>query len=158
MSAGKNACAHDVRADRARLIRVGAIMAGVMALLGRILLALIFIISGISKIGGYAGTVAYMQAKGMPVAPLFLYAAVLIEIGGGLSLATGFRGRIGALVLLLFMIPTTYLFHFKAAFDANFIMIDRGQMTQAMKNLAIMGGLMFIWASGCGKLTIGKDS
>ena len=134
-------------------------MTAIAGLVGRILLSLIFIISGVSKIGGYAGTVAYMQAAGIPVAPLFLYAAVLIELGGGLSLATGFRARISALVLFGFLVPTTYLFHFKPAFDQLASVTEhRLQLVQVLKNLSIMGGLLLVWANGAGKFTIGKDS
>ena len=133
-------------------------MVSFVTLLGRILLALIFIMSGISKIGGYAGTIAYMQGHGIPAAPFFLYVAVLVELGGGLSIATGFRARIGALVLVAFLIPTTYLFHMKPAFDAAFNVVDKLQLIEALKNLGLIGGLLMIYGNGAGKLTIGKDS
>lgn len=133
-------------------------MTSVLTLVGRVLLSLVFIISGISKIGGYATTVAYMESAGVPAAPFLLYAAVLLELGGGLSVATGFRARIGALVLFAFLVPVTYLFHFKPAFDANMNVIDRLQMVQILKNLAIMGGLLMIYGNGAGKFTIGKDT
>ena len=133
-------------------------MQAVATLLGRVFLSAIFIISGISKIGSYSSTVAYMESSGMPAAPFFLYAAVLLELGGGLCLLTGFRARIAALVLVLFLLPTTYIFHFKPAFDQAMNVVDRAQLIQVLKNLAIMGGLLMIYGNGAGKLTIGKDS
>lgn len=133
-------------------------MAAVAALLGRIFLAAIFILSGISKIGGYQSTVTYMEAHGIPVAPLFLYAAVLIELGCGLSLATGYRARWSALALAVFLIPTTYLFHFKPAFDAAMNVTDRMQMIQVLKNVAIIGSCLMVFGNGAGKFTIGKDA
>ena len=60
------------------------------------MLALIFILSGISKIGGYTATVAHMEAAGIPMAPIFLYGAVLVELGAGLMVLTGFRARIAS--------------------------------------------------------------
>ncbi len=128
------------------------------ALFGRLLLALIFILSGISKIGNYDTTVAHMAAKGMPAAPFFLYAAVLVELGCGLSLASGFRARISALLLFAFMIPVTYIFHFKPAFTMGLDVASQAEVIQVLKNLAIMGGLLLIYGNGAGKLTIGKDA
>jgi putative oxidoreductase len=133
-------------------------MQAILSLIGRLLIAMIFILSGISKIGGYAGTVAHMESAGIPWAPLFLYGAVLIELGGGLMVATGFRARIGALVLALFLFPVTYFFHLKPAFDAMGNLADKGQLIQVMKNLAIIGGCLLVYGNGAGKLAIGKDS
>ncbi|MEW6056009.1 MAG: DoxX family protein [Bdellovibrionota bacterium] len=133
-------------------------MASVATLIGRLLLALIFIISGISKIGAYGTTVMYMESRGIPAAPFFLYAAVLVELGGGLCLASGFRARLAALVLFAFLIPTTYLFHFRPAFDAAMNLIDRPQLISTLKNLSIMGGLLLVYGNGAGKFTIGKDA
>lgn len=130
----------------------------VASLLGRLLLALVFILSGVSKLGNYTGTVHHMEAAGIPMAPFFLYAAVLVELGAGLMVLTGFRARLAALALVVFLIPTTMLFHFKPAFDANYNVIDKLQLIQVFKNLAIMGGLLLIFGNGAGKLTIGKDS
>ena len=133
-------------------------MTTIATLLGRVLLALIFIIAGVSKIGGYSATVGYMQSHGIPAAPFFLYLAVLIEVGGGLSILTGFRARYGAMLLFLYLAPTTYFFHFKPAFDAAMNVVDHGQLIQVLKNLAIMGGLLMLYGNGAGKFTIGSDS
>ena len=133
-------------------------MNNVIALIGRVLLSLIFILSGVSKIGSYAQTVMYMESHGVPMAPIFLYATVLIELGCGLSLLTGYRARLSALALAIFLIPVTFIFHFKPAFDPAFNIADRLQLIQVLKNAAIMGALLLVYANGAGSLTIGKDS
>ena len=127
-------------------------------LLGRLLIASIFIASALSKIGNHDKTVEHMTAAGMPLAGALIYVAVLVEVACGILVATGFRARLGALLLALFLMPTTYYFHFRPAFDAAMNVVDQGQLLHVMKNLAIMGGLLMIYGNGAGKLTIGKDS
>lgn len=119
-----------------------------LTLLGRILLSVIFILSGIGKIGDWAGTASSMTAHGMRAVPIFLTMAIGLEIGGGLSVLLGFKARWGALALLCFLIPTTVIFH-------NF-WVFRGaeqhmQMINFLKNLAIMGGLLLLVLRGAGK-------
>jgi putative oxidoreductase len=122
-----------------------------MVLTGRVLLALIFISSGLSKIPGWDSTVQYMEAHGMPFVPLFLFPAIFIEVIGGLSILTGFKTRIGALALLIYLVPVTLIFH---AFWAEQGMDRQIQMVNFMKNLAIMGGLFGIAAHGAGILSL----
>lgn len=86
------------------------------------------------------------------------YAAVLVELGGGLSLASGFRARYGALILALFLVPTTWIFHFSPAFGPDGNVVDRMQLLNGMKNLGLMGGLLLVYGNGAGRLTIGKDA
>lgn len=123
------------------------------SLLGRILLSAIFIIAGLMKIFGWSGTAAYMASKGMPLIPLFLALTILVETGGGLALLVGFRARLAALALFLFLIPTTLIFH-------NFWALEgaaRGaQQTNFLKNLAIMGGLLMVAAFGPGPLSLDR--
>lgn len=133
-------------------------LADIATVFGRLFVSAIFILSGISKIGNYGETVQHMQAVGVPGAPFFLYAAVLLELGCGVMVLTGFRARPAALGLFLFMVPTTYLFHFKPAFDASMNVIDKMQLMQATKNLSIMGGLLMIFGNGAGRFKIGNDS
>ena len=122
------------------------------ALLARILLAGIFILAGVSKIGGFAGTQAYMAARGMPATAFLGFCAILIETGGGLAVLLGYKARPAALLLFLFLIPTTLIFH--TAFGGSFPP-EQAQMQQAMvlKNLAIMGGLLAIAVHGAGGLS-----
>ena len=122
------------------------------ALLARILLAGIFILAGVSKIGGFSGTQGYMAARGMPATAFLGFCAILLEVGGGLAVILGYKARLAALLLFLFLIPTTLIFH--TAFGGSFPP-EQTQMQQAMmmKNLAIMGGLLAIAIHGAGGLS-----
>jgi len=121
-------------------------------ILGRVLMSLIFLESGYGKITGFAGTAAFMEAKGMPLVPLLLTGAIVTEIVGGLSLLLGVKARWGALLLFLFLIPTTLIFHnFWAVPDAERAM----QQIQFMKNLTIMGGLLVVVSVGAAQAGIG---
>lgn len=134
-------------------------MVSILALIGRVLMALIFVLSAFSKIGDYSGTLAYMESRGVPFAPFCLFGAALLELVGGLSLITGYRARYGALMLALFLVPVTYIFHFKAAFLAPVSSPEyKFQMISVLKNLAIMGGLLMVFGNGAGKLSLGRDS
>jgi putative oxidoreductase len=124
-------------------------------LAGRILLSLIFIISGAGKIFGFSGTAAFMASQGLPLASLLLTATIALEIVGGLSLLLGFKARWLALLLFLFLIPTTIIFHnFWAASGEAMQM----QMGHFLKNLGIMGGLLYVVAYGAGPLSIDNAS
>lgn len=116
------------------------------ALAGRILLAIIFIMSGIGKITDFEGTRSYMSAYGMPFTWLFAIGAIALELGGGISLIAGFLTRLGALALIVFLIPTTLIFHTDFA--------DKLQVIMFMKNLAIIGGLLMVFSSGAGRISV----
>ena len=122
------------------------------ALLARILLVSIFILAGVRKIGDFSGTQAYMAARGMPVTAFLAVCALLVELGGGLSILVGYKARLGAFILFLFLIPTTLIFHTSlgGAFPAEQV---RFQQAMMMKNLAIMGGLLVIAVQGAGGLS-----
>jgi putative oxidoreductase len=117
------------------------------ALAGRILLAVIFIISGFGKLTAFAGTAGYMASKGLPMVPVLLVLTILVELGGGILLAVGFKARWAALALFLFLIPTTLVFHKFWGIDAAQAQM---QQTQFLKNLAIMGGMLYVFAFGPG--------
>lgn len=123
-------------------------------LLGRVSIALIFIISGFGKIAGFAGTVGYMSSKGLPFVPALLVLTIVIELGGGLMLLLGIKARWAATVLALFLIPVTLIFHPFWAADAA-----SAQMQQIMflKNLAIMGGLLYVAAFGSGPYSLKRE-
>jgi len=120
-------------------------------LVGRLLLALIFVMAGWGKITGFAGTTAYMASKGMPMVELLAVGAILVELGGGILLIIGWQARWAALALFLFVIPTTLIFH-------NFWAVSGPQqqveMIQFMKNLCIMGGMLYVAAWGAGPLSL----
>lgn len=117
-------------------------------LLGRLCLCAIFILSGIGKFLDHSTIAGYMAAKGMTMIPLFLYAAAIIEILGGLALLLGYKARCAAGILALYLIPVTLIFH-------DFWNLADGerqlQMIMFLKNLAIFGGLLYVVGCGAGK-------
>ncbi|MFN4290337.1 MAG: DoxX family protein [Permianibacter sp.] len=117
-------------------------------LASRILLAFIFIMAGWSKIGGYAGTQAYMESAGVPGALLPL--VILTELGGGLLLLVGFQARLAAFLLAGFTLISAVIFHYQPADETGM------QMIMLMKNFAIAGGLLLITQYGAGAFAIDK--
>jgi putative oxidoreductase len=125
----------------------------VATLAGRVLLGLIFVVSGFGKITGFAGTAAYMASKGMPMPQVLLVGAIAVELVGGLMLFAGLKARWAALALFLFIIPTTYVFHNPAGLDGQAAQV---QMIQLMKNLSIMGGMLLVAAFGPGAWSVDR--
>lgn len=120
-------------------------------LAGRILLGLIFILSGIGKIAGFDGTVGYIASKGLPLPALVAALTIVVELGGGLALAFGFYTRQAALVLAVFTLAAGFIFHnFWDASAAD----KMGQQINFLKNLAIAGGMLIVAAFGPGTLSI----
>ena len=118
-------------------------------LVGRVLLAAIFLLSGFNKIMDPAGTQGYMAAMGMTWATGLLYAgAIVLEIGGGVSVLLGYWARVGAAALVCFMIPTTLIFHSHFG--------DQNQLIHFLKNLAMVGGLLYVMAYGPGPLSLDR--
>jgi putative oxidoreductase len=116
-----------------------------VALLARILLAQIFLISGLGKLGaGYAATQGYMESVGVP--GLLLPLVILLEIGGSLAVLFGFFTRWAALALALFCVASALLFHLKLG--------DQGQMINFMKNLAMTGGFLMLFVHGPGAWSV----
>jgi putative oxidoreductase len=119
-------------------------------LIGRLLLAAIFLISAYNKVMNYDGTVAYMTSKGLPMVPLLLGLSILIEFLGGLSLVIGYKIRAFAVLLMLYLIPLTLTMHdFWMVQDP---LLKQDQMYHFLKNLAIMGGLLYVASAGAGYL------
>lgn len=119
-------------------------MEKVTILTGRILMAHIFLLAGINKISGYAGTQAYMESVGVPGGLLPL--VILLEVGGGLALILGWQTRWAASILAGFSALAAILFH------ADFS--DQMQMIMFMKNWTIVGGLMLLAAHGAGAFSL----
>jgi putative oxidoreductase len=108
---------------------------------GRALVGVLFVVSGIGKVLGFAGVAAWMNGAGIPAAGLLLVLTILLEIGGGLALASGFQARIAALALALFLLPVTLIFHgFWHADAAEF----QNQLNHFLKNVAILGAMLTI--------------
>jgi len=116
--------------------------ANATALIGRILLAVLFLMSGVGKIGAPAGTQAYIAAAGLPAPFLAYLVAVVVEVGGSLLLIAGYQTRIAAAIMALFTLAAAFGFH------NNFA--DQNQMIHFMKNIAIIGGLLQVAAFGAG--------
>jgi putative oxidoreductase len=118
---------------------------------GRILLALLFVVSGFGKLMGFEGTVGYIASRGLPLPQLGAVIAVAVELGAGILLVVGWQARWAATVLFLFLIPTTFIFHNFWAYDGS----QAGmQQIQFMKNLCIMGGMLYIMAFGAGPFSV----
>ena len=123
-------------------------------LLGRVFMASIFIVSGFGKIGGFAGTSAYMASKGLPFVPALLVLTIIIELGAGLMLLLGIKARWAAAALFLFLVPVTLIFHPFWAVDAASAQM---QQIMFMKNLAIMGGLLYVMGFGAGAYSVARE-
>lgn len=124
-------------------------------LVGRILIAPLFLLSAFHKITGFSAVAATMAKAGMPATEVLLIGAIVLELGGGLMVLLGWHARWGALMLAMFTIAATLVFH-------NFWAVDaaqyRGQLNHFMKNLAILGGLAYVMAAGSGPFSLGKES
>ena len=119
-------------------------MAKFIELGGRILLSAMFLISGLNKIAGYAGTQAYMESQGVPGSLLPL--VIAFEVAAPLLVVIGWQTRLVALALAGFSILTGLLFHMDFA--------DQMQTIMFMKNLTIAGGFLLLVARGAGELSI----
>lgn len=123
-------------------------------LIGRFLLAAIFLISAYGKVMNYDSTAAYMASKGLPMIPLLLGLSILIEFVGGLSLVFGYKTRALATLLILYLIPVTLIMH-------DFWMIENpllreDNLIHFLKNLAIIGGLFYVAATGPGHIALDR--
>jgi putative oxidoreductase len=123
-------------------------------LVGRVLLALIFIIAGFGKITGFEGTVGYMQAYNVPMTQVLAVLAIIVDLGGGLMIAVGWKARWAAAAIFIFVLIASFIFH---AFWA--VPADQAQLQNIMfmKNLAIMGGMLYIIVYGSGPLSVDKN-
>src|SRR6185369_6298093 len=117
-----------------------------IALAGRILLAVLFLMSGISKVAAPTVTIGYIQAMGLPAPTGAYLAAVAVEVIGSLLLIVGFRTRSAAIGLAVFTLLAAAFFH------NNFA--DQNQMIHFMKNIAILGGLLQVAAFGAGRFSL----
>ena len=116
-----------------------------LALVGRALLALLFIPAGFGKIGGFAGAAGYAAAKGVPLPELAIAIAIAVELGLGLLLLVGFQTRWAALGIAFFTVVITFIFH---------PLSDPSQAQAFFKNIAVVGGLLTVAAWGAGAWSI----
>lgn len=112
---------------------------------GRVLIAALFVIAGATKLTGYAGTQAYMQSAGVPGGLLPL--VILVELGGGIAIVLGLYTRAVALVLAGFSIITALIFHHGA---------DQVSQIMFLKNLGLAGGFLFLVGNGPGRISLDR--
>lgn len=125
----------------------GAATQNAATLLGRILLSWLFIPAGFAKIGGFAGTVGYIASKGIPMPEVCAALAIAVELGLGILLLVGWQARWAALGLAIFVAVISPLFH------NYWAMPEAQQMMQKQafwKNMAVVGGLLYVFAFGPG--------
>lgn len=115
------------------------------------LLALTFIVTGLSKVFAFSQTAGWMAGAGFPLPSLFLVGAIVFELGGGLMLMAGWNARWAALGLFAFLIPTTLIFHVANLGDPAQTQM---QMIQVLKNIAILGGLLKFYTDGAGAFAL----
>ncbi|WP_291187715.1 DoxX family protein [Dokdonella sp.] len=125
-----------------------------LILLARILLTMLFVISGFGKLTDYAGTVSYMNYVGAPMPSVAAAVAIAMEVLVGLALLVGFRVRPLALLMMVFVAGTAILGHPFWAMDAAERALNQ---TQFLKNLSIMGGLLLLAIVGAGRYSLGKS-
>ena len=122
-----------------------------LALVGRILLALMFVLAGASKIAGFAGTVGYIASKGLPAPALLAVLTIVAEVGGGLAIVFGFHARWAALALAGFTLLASFIFHAFWSVPADQQMV---QQLMFMKNISVAGGMLVLVAFGAGAISL----
>jgi putative oxidoreductase len=120
-------------------------------LLGRFLLALLFVVGGFSKIGGFDGIVGYIGSKGLPLPQLLAVGTIVLEIAAGLALIAGLKARWAAAALAVFTVLATFLFHNYWAMPEE---QQRIQYLLFSKNIAVVGGLLMVVAFGPGRWSL----
>jgi putative oxidoreductase len=125
----------------------------IFALIGRALIALLFIPGGFGKIMGFAGTVGYIASKGVPLPEVCAAIAVVVELGFGLLLLVGYQTRWAALGIAIFTLVITFIFHNFWGVPADQVMM---QKLNFFKNMAIVGGLFGFASFGAGAFSIDK--
>ncbi|MFI4954287.1 MAG: DoxX family protein [Gammaproteobacteria bacterium] len=123
-----------------------------LLLIGRILFSFIFIFSGAGKIFGFAGTVAYMENAGVSFYPsLFAIVAIIFELGGGVLVLLGWHTRLAAALLFIFTLAVSFVIHHFWSYPPEVAQI---QMIMFMKNMAMMGGALYIYSFGAGAYSL----
>ena len=117
-----------------------------LPLAGRLMMAAIFVFAGAGKIAAATGTKAYIASAGLPLPDVAYVVAVVVELGGGVLLAIGYRARMVALALAAFTVVAAIAFHLKAG--------DQNQTIHLLKNLAMAGGLLQVVAFGAGAFSL----
>lgn len=117
-------------------------------LVGRVLISLLFIWSGLGKLMNYEGTIGYIDSAGLPLASVAYFIALAVELVVAPALLLGFKTKPAAVIISAFSAVAGLLFHFQPG--------DTNQMTHLMKNLAISGGLLYVLVSGGGLYSLDR--
>ncbi len=117
-------------------------------LTGRILLALMFLMPALNKITNFEGTQQFMASKGMPATAFLLLCSIAILLFGAFSIGAGFKSKTGAISLIVFLIPASFIFHTDFA--------DQNQVIHFLKNMALIGGLLLVYVNGTGEFSLDK--
>ena len=118
-----------------------------LVLVARILLAAIFISAGLSKLGGFDGTVGYIASKGLPLPGLIAVLTIAVEVLGGIAIVIGYKARVAGLLLAIFTLLAGFIFHNFWAVPADQAYV---QNIMFMKNLSMAGGLLLLTVFGAG--------
>lgn len=117
-----------------------------LALAARICLSSIFFKAGIDHLIGFSGFVETISSQGLPLAPLLAVGTIVFQLLGAISLLIGYKTNIGSILLIIFLIPATLLFHNPIA--------DPGQWNAFLKNIGLIGGLLMVIYAGSGALSV----
>jgi putative oxidoreductase len=117
-----------------------------IAAVGRLLMATLFLLSGLSKLAAPAATMGYIASAGLPFPSVGYVAALAVELGGSVLLLAGFHARITAAILTAFTIAAALAFHSNLA--------DQNEMIHLLKNVALAGGLLQVVAFGAGRFSL----
>ena len=117
-----------------------------LALAARICLSLIFFKAGISHLTGFSGFVELIGSQGLPLPTLLAAGTVFFQLLGAVSLLIGYKTKIGSILLIVFLIPASLMFHNPIA--------DPSQWNDFLKNIGLIGGLLMVIYAGSGALSI----
>lgn len=122
--------------------------------IARILLSLVFLVAGVRKALAFAATAGYFTKLGMPMPEVMVVLAIIVEVGGALLLIIGWKARYAAIALAVFTLIATFMAHRFWEFpDAQYA----NQLNHFLKNLAIIGGMLFLYTCGPGSLSVEKS-
>ena len=126
----------------------------IVPLVARMLIGLIFLVAGVRKVMGFAGAVAYLAKLGFPAAEAMAVIAIAIEIGGSILLIAGWRTRWAAWLLALFVVIAAFAAHrfWEISDPGQF----SNQLNHFLKNLSIVGGLLYVATFGPGSASVDK--
>jgi putative oxidoreductase len=124
-----------------------------LALVGRIMLGVIFVLAGFEKLTGFSGVVGQIAGKGLPMPQVLAALTVAVELGAGLLLVIGLKARWAAFLLFLFIIPVSLTFHNFWTMEGAAAAMNK---IQFMKNVSIMGGMLIVAAFGPGRYSVDK--